>query len=152
MGEFEKQQKKDVGVGKKIFIALGIIILVAIIFIGFSAYQAYSVFKAISDKSTPHSNLSGNSTQSNSSKIDSDSLEEDLQSFVDNDCSKFENIKADVELLESKILPACKNPLLRSTVNFVVNVPIDCHQIEEWCPAIKANYTQFEKNCSPNSS
>src|SRR3989344_5943434 len=76
---------------KVILIFILVVILLAVIFIGYTIYQGVQVYNEVK----------------NSGLIDN------IESLSEGDCSKLEEVKNDVAGIRQKIKSACRNPLLK---------------------------------------
>ncbi|MBM3247366.1 hypothetical protein FJZ17_02395 [Candidatus Pacearchaeota archaeon] len=106
----------------KFFMFLAIIILVVLIIVGITAYQEYSLVKAIEQESPL--------------------IEQELKAAMQGDCTKLESAGSRIANIYNKAQGACKNPLIKIFVEKMEQIPIKCNQLD----SLKQ---QFESSVEP---
>ncbi len=97
----------------KILMVVGIILLVLVVIIGVSAYQASRVVRVITEEG---------------SKIEISSRLMAEQK----DCTKIAEIEESMQKIEKEAVIACKNPVLNLVIGKVGTIPIKCETLPEF--------------------
>ena len=100
----------------KIFATIGIIILIIILIMGITAWQAYSLVKI----ATTEGALIGKDLTEIASKG---------PALTKEDCAKVSEIETSTKKIKSKAQSSCKNPLIKIAIDNMQQVPIKCQDI-----------------------
>ena len=98
------------GLFGKIILIIGIIILLAIGYLAFTAYQVFSFVSFIQQEAPL--------------------LQSDLESVGDGDCSKLDAIKTRINNIKSEAEEVCGNYLIRKGLEKVESIPIACDNLD----------------------
>jgi len=119
---------KKKGLIGKIFICIGIIILVVGVIIGFTAYQTYDLYKTIMNEQP--------------------NIENNAEALQRGDCSKIPEINISIEKIKSKAESACKNPIIRYTVEKMQQVPVKCDKLSTIETQIQVDLSKLREACA----
>lgn len=98
------------GLWGKILLGVFIVIVLILIIIGVTAYQASQVIKVANEEVK--------------------SIQANAEILVNQaNCSKLAEIETSVGKIESKVSSACKNPIIKIAVSKMENVPVKCENL-----------------------
>jgi len=112
----------------KTFAVIGIILLILIIMVGITAYQAITLVKTV--------------------QTESSSIQANGEALAKGDCSKLNSIEASINNIKSKATSACWNPIIRIAVDKMDQVPIKCKDISALENNISQGISQIKAYCS----
>jgi len=96
----------------KILLGIAIVIVLILIVVGVSAYQASKVVKTL--------RVEGAKTQTNIRLL-----------AEQKDCSKLSEIEISLDKIEKETTSACKNPIIKISVGSIKDIPIKCETLSE---------------------
>ena len=114
-------------VGKILLIVLAIFLIIGI-YIGFTAYQAYSTIKSI--------------------QAEQPLIEADVQALQQGDCSKIEPIETRISNIKAKAESSCKNPLINYIVKKIEQIPIKCDNLSSFETQMTSQFAQIKSACA----
>jgi hypothetical protein len=103
--------KNKKGLIGKIFVALGIIILIILLIAGITAWQGYNFYKTAT-------------VEVNNMKIYSEKL-------TKGDCTQIKNIELSASKIKLKAQEACINPIINIAIDKMEQIPIKCNNLKE---------------------
>jgi len=112
----------------KTFAVIGIIFLILIIIAGITAYQAITLVNTV--------------------KIESSSMQADMESLAKGDCLKLNSVEASFNKIKSKAKSACWNPIIRIAVDKMTQVPMKCGDISTLESQMTQGLSQIRSACS----
>ena len=100
------------GLWGKILLGILVLVVLILIIIGVSAYQASRVISVLKEE--------GVKTQTNIRLL-----------AEQKDCSKLDEIEISVDKIEKETTVACKNPIIKISVGSIKDIPIKCETLPE---------------------
>ena len=120
----------------KIFLGIVIALVILGIIIGVTVYQGYRVYKTFMEEKA---------------NIDKNVIALD-EAAKNGDCSKVTNIKASITRIKNEVESACKNPILKMSIDRVKQIPYKCSDIPALESAINSQFAPAEALCANFSS
>ncbi len=112
------------GLFGKIFLG---IILIILIFLGITAYQAYDLVNTVTSQVSE--------------------IENDVSALKGGDCSKISSIETRIILVESKVSSACKNPVINLASQNIEGLPANCLNYKTLRQEAEYSLNDAKKNC-----
>jgi len=116
------------GLFGKILLIVGIVFLIIVTVIGITVYQVFGLVSILKDNSQM--------------------LQNDFTALAQGDCSKLPVVKTELQLINSKVLGACKNPLISYGISKMPQVPFTCSDMKKMYSMLQGNYSTIEETCN----
>ena len=111
----------------KIFLIIGVILLILIGVIAFTVYQAYSFFSFVQSQIPL--------------------IEADARAIGTGDCSKIDSIELRILNINSEAESRCKNPLIKITLEKIEEIPFNCDNLEEGHSLFLGEFDKVREVC-----
>ena len=112
----------------KIFLAIGIIILIIGIIIGFTVWQVYNLYKTVQEEKT--------------------NIDANVALLQKGDCSKLPAIEASMQKIITKAKSTCKNSIIAWAVGRMSQIPYKCAEVSGLESQMSAQFQPIKDACA----